>query len=108
MVKHQLKMEERFIVVTQRLQGDSYKKIADLNGISKSTAYRIWLQWLMNKNFERKLQSGRPKKLSVRLINKIIRFIKKYPQSNLRKIIESLHLNIFFKNSFKHSSQAQI
>ena len=108
MVKHQRQVNPNEKLLLQlHKEGKSYKEIASLVSRSKSTIHYIIKKYNINGNIANEQRSGRPKELTPREEELLLREIKKDPFTSAPKlatmVVTFIHAQLCRRMSWKNN-----
>lgn len=94
MVRKELTVNERQIIINCHEQGKSYADINKIVGRPKSTIQNVINRYNKENRIENKVRSGRPRKLTERDERKIASIIKKDPFKSAPKIATDIQISL--------------
>lgn len=100
--------EQEKIKILLLKETNSYQCIADILMKPKSTVYYFLKRYELTQSITNKKPKGRINKISRRIVKKVITFIKRNPQTTLRKIICQFNLGVHYTTLAKYLKKEKI
>jgi transposase len=92
-MRHRLTEYEKILIIKNK-DSKSYRKLASELGVAYTTVFQFYKRWLKRKAIVNKKQTGRPKGLSNRALQRLKNVLTKQPLLTLNKIKEKLNLGV--------------